>query len=753
MPPKDPSRGGGAGGGAGPAGAAASACWGAGTSTSAGAAPDSRPYALPASFLDLYKALPAMADALLSAAAATQPSTGRGGSSAAGRGRGGAGGRIAALREGKERLHALRLALEQLPAAAAPKPKPQLAAAVAELLTAHGAETAALLRLLAAALRPGGEGEGVRGGGGGSGSAGSGSSGSSGGGGGGGSGGSGGTLSAFGRRMTVEAASATSAGGGGAASGRLATCLEAALLTVSHCLGVLLDVPPPTLTGALAAVRAALRATCAEECARALAESRLLEHASRVLLLLQARGPQGRSGAGGGSMAAQVLLTSALTLREAVEPGRSPCSPALTAANVKAALGTTSAAAAGHLRSVLRGRCLQTAVLVYGVSSLSLVDQGPCYGLPPPLHSAGLALQERSGGHLRQLHPMAVDLLLRLLASTTAPPLLGAEASLELALRVGRALGGRALEGNDYVETDAVAAGVSLRPLPVADWRGFALAALECSRALLMRQRQTSARLEQWREQWWRQVENHAADSFDWPDQQRMYERVWTLVADPILTVWPDGCLDLDALPPSPTPEVAAALKAGLLLRLSVLNDLTCEALLAACAKARPGNGSSFALFLAPLLAYGEERQAAWLVVSLGRELSGREDEDEDGEEEGERERGMLVPRGASGAGAPGPLSQAASSFLVATAEALQRCRRLGPPAAAAPAEPYEAAAAAEAAGASTSGGHLADAGPPAAAAPPLPQLRRMAALAQERWGPLLAAQGAEGGEAGSQSG
>ncbi|KAG2498054.1 hypothetical protein HYH03_003815 [Edaphochlamys debaryana] len=148
MPPQGRGRGGGTGGGAGRAGSAASADPGAGPSTSGCSGPASQLSLLPAPLLRAYRALPAAAEALLPAPVTQRPG---GGGSAAGRGAGS--GRLAALRKGKEQLGGLSATLEDLPS---PSP-PEQAAALAELLSTHPAETAALLRLYSAALRPDGE--------------------------------------------------------------------------------------------------------------------------------------------------------------------------------------------------------------------------------------------------------------------------------------------------------------------------------------------------------------------------------------------------------------------------------------------------------------------------------------------------------------------------------------------------------------------------------------------------------------------
>ncbi|KAG2498057.1 hypothetical protein HYH03_003818 [Edaphochlamys debaryana] len=651
MPPQGRGRGGGAGGEAGRAGSPASADPGAGPSTSGRSGPASQLSLLPAPLLRAYRALPAAAEALLPAPVTQRPG---GGGSAAGRDRGPGSGRLAALREGKEHLSTLDRELNSLPY---PSP-PQQAAAVAELLSTHPAETAALLRLYSAALRPWGEGSSGGGSGGG---------GSSGGGGIGGGGGSGGggvpleafalegwradtatsvelllgtcpplppsrhalsvlrfalallraqTLPALSRRMAAVAhAAANSAGGSRVILPDALTLLGALDAVMSQ---------QDTALRALPAEEASLRAACMEEYARSLAESGLLENAARALLLLQARGQQ-RSLSTATGKCTYILIHSALAVWKVLGAGG--------VVPKESAAGAVSPAAAAHLRSVLRGRCLQTAVLVYGVSTLRLLDGGPSYGLPAALHTVGHAL--RYDGADQALNPTALRLLRYLLASPTdALPPLGA---------------------------------------------------------------------------------------------------------------------DLDALPPAAPAEVAAALAAGLLPALAALPDHLRSGpanprgpfaeLLAACDEAWL-DGSGLAHFLAPLLAYGETEQAEGLLGALGR-------------------AGGLVGPSVGGGACTGPFREAATSLLGALAGALQRCRRLGPAAAEAPAGPVEAAEGAGAdesseaeAGAKASGGPCGAASralkPPPA--PPVHQLRRLVEYASELWGLPLPAQpaavGSMGGEA-----
>ncbi|KAG2498056.1 hypothetical protein HYH03_003817 [Edaphochlamys debaryana] len=771
MPPQGRGRGGGAGGGAGRAGSAASADPGAGPSTSGRSGPASQLSLLPAPLLRAYRALPAAAEALLQAPVTQRPG---GGGSAAGRGRGAGSGRLVALREGKEQLSSLRTQLRRLPEVS-PPPK---ALALAELLSTHPAETAALLRLYSAALRPDGEG----GGGGGSGS-------------GVGSGGGGGpadapalegwradaatsaqtlircsapasrsrpllsavlrfvlallraqTLPALSRRLAAAAtnAAAGSSGGAGKAILQHSVLLIDNLYQATLSYGLLSD-------DALPADVLSLRVICVEELARGLAESGLLEHTARALLLLQARGPQRLLCGASDSCPDRLLHTIAALCRDLSTASLFHSIEniaKLTDHNDTFPAPIITPAAAAHLRSVLRGRCLQTAVLVYGVGTLRLLDGGPSYGLPAALQTAGLAL--RNAQEEGSLSAVALDLLV----SSVLPWRLGPEASLELALRAGWVAAASAATASPP-NLPPVTAGVGAPPpllnrlsLEPCGAAALLVDALTRGRSLLT----LSPGLAERRGGWWRLVASVAVYGME--DDERLRHRhwqLWKLATEPIADLWPDGRLDLDALPPDAPPEVAAALAAGLLPALTALPDLPLpgppakprgpfDELLTACDLVRP-DGSGLALFLAPLLAYGEPGQAEGLLGALGR-------------------AGGLVGPSGGGAGTE-PSRAAATSLLGALAGALQRCRRLGPAAAEAPAGPVEAAEGAGAdesseaeAGAKASGGPCGAASralkPPPA--PPVQQLRRLVEYASELWGLPLPAQpaavGSMGGEA-----
>ncbi|KAG2493853.1 hypothetical protein HYH03_008069 [Edaphochlamys debaryana] len=338
--------------------------------------------------------------------------------------------------------------------------------------------------------------------------------------------------------------------------------------------------------------RAAERAACLEEFARGLAESGFLEHAMRLTL---ASGP------------ARLIWAP-------------PPSPEYAAAR------STSPAAAAHLRSTLSGRCVQTAVLVYGVGTLRVADRGPSYGLPAELQTAGLALMGKDDDGGRGLDPIALQLLLHQLASGSTLPPPGPGASLELALRVGRVALGTAAARIRRKTLESLDSN-GLRPpelampltLGISEAVRLAAGALSCGRRLLPRQR-PSPRLEAQMAEWWRLAV--LAATFGVREPEGSLRQRWGLVTEPLIAVWPDGRLDLDALPPAAPPKLAAALAGGLLLTLCTFitsaSPPDLPAVFMACEEGR-SDGRGFALFLVPLLAYGDLGVCCKLLAALGR--------------------------------------------------------------------------------------------------------------------------------------
>ncbi|KAG2490242.1 hypothetical protein HYH03_011366 [Edaphochlamys debaryana] len=397
------------------------------------------------------------------------------------------------------------------------------------------------------------------------------------------------------------------------------------------------------------------RSACVEVLAWGLAESGFLEHAVRLTLLLQPRLPMDQQ-----RRIVRYSLSPACNLWRALDraSGPTPCifTPITGDSTIDTPPPGISPAAAAHLRWALSGRCVQTTVLVYGVGTLRVADRGPSYGLPAELQTAGLALIMEDMDGNPCLRPVALELLLRQLATGSALPPPGPGASLELALRVGRAALGTAAsqlaeEGTTFRSPLPPAPVVTQLGMGIAGALRLAVGALACGRLLLPRQRPSP--LEAQRAEWWRLAE--WAGMFGlFVLEEGPLRQLWRLMLGPILALWPDGRFDLDALPSATPPEVAAALSGTLTHVL--------------CTLARPG-GSGLALFLTPLLAYGNSIEGEVLVALLTA-LS------------------QLSP----GVADRDPFRQAAAAFLRATAEALGRCRGLGP-AAEAPAGPTEAAA------------------------------------------------------------
>ncbi|KAG2490247.1 hypothetical protein HYH03_011371 [Edaphochlamys debaryana] len=299
------------------------------------------------------------------------------------------------------------------------------------------------------------------------------------------------------------------------------------------------------------------------------------------------------------------------------------------------------------------------------------------------------------------------------LASGSAQPPPGPGASLELALRVGRAALGTAAARMPQGRASCVLPLATLLKADVPEAVRLAVGALACGRLLLPRQR-PSPRLEAQREEWW-QLAVGAGEVLVWWPADGPNCQLYELVTEPLFDMWADGPLDLDALPPAAPPEVAAALAAGLLPHLASVIGAGLDtgldagldygadclpALVDACDGARPG-GSGLALFLTPLLAYGDEVEARELVGLL-TDLSELPPASSVGTASDDLDRATsdpLPPAAADqadseddDASSDAELSQqAAASFFRATAEALGRCRTLGP-VAEAPAGPVEAA-------------------------------------------------------------
>ncbi|KAG2492238.1 hypothetical protein HYH03_009482 [Edaphochlamys debaryana] len=513
--------------------------------------------------------------------------------------------------------------------------------------------------------------------------------------------------------------------------------------------------PPPELAAEVASERAA----GVEKLARGLAESCVLEHAARVLLLLQARGPQAVRPREGANQTLPEDFVSVLRLWFATAQGGDRRLIVFDPLSNPACPPCVSPAASAHISSALSGRCVQTAVLVYGVGTLRLVDRGPTYGLPAALQTAGLAMCEvgqRSPG------PLILDLLLRQLASRGALPPPGPGASLELALRVGRAAVGTlaAQHPSSTAQRDPNDAMAIFKhppkvvlPLhtdPKDSTLLLAAAALRCSRGLLSAQDATPQQVER-RGEWWRLAAGALVHGVHDLDSESL-ERLLDLVTEPLLKGG-QGRSGVDVV----SPELAAALESGLLSVLAMLflsamrfqrrSGHFTQQIFAACDRAASrDDGLGFALLVTPLLAYGSTGQSILLLDMLG--MHG-------GLPVGRKARpqsdGLQDPdfvRIAARVAKPNQraVRQVAASLLSYAGSVLEEYETQpagAPPPAEAPAGQAEAGAAAAgpsasapaAASAADAAASAAAAAPDAAAMSPGEQLRGLLAYASELWG------------------
>ncbi|KAG2492196.1 hypothetical protein HYH03_009443 [Edaphochlamys debaryana] len=238
---------------------------------------------------------------------------------------------------------------------------------------------------------------------------------------------------------------------------------------------------------------------------------------------------------------------------------------------------------------------------------------------------------------------------------------------------------------------------------------GLALSALQDARRQLPA-RDASARQSQHREEWWRLAAGALAYGGEFlqyegngTDPQVVAWELRQLVTEPLLELWPNGRRDLDTLPAEPPAEVAAALAGGLPQALMYLvsgsgtgalsagSQCVASELLAACD----------ALFLTPLLAYGDPEWAAALLAALGSA-------------QGDEPAQAKAPPPSEQAAREFPALQLAAGVVGAVAEALRRCS-----------------------GAALAGADLSPSRLGAAEPAPLQQLRRLVAGAEAQLGCL----------------
>ncbi|KXZ51595.1 hypothetical protein GPECTOR_12g559 [Gonium pectorale] len=358
-----------------------------------------------------------------------------------------------------------------------------------------------------------------------------------------------------------------------------------------------------------------------EELAAALEGSQVLEHAGRalLLLLLHAKGAQ---------LVDANLEYVALTAN----------SSHLLVAYLQhscfgrgAEDGGAGEPLGARLCRAASGRCTQHAALCLGLAVLCHADGGPAYGMPPELLAA-LPTDLPASASTRVMSSRAATQLkgmvgmLRL--GKTAPP--GRRAALAILYRVGwlavdsaRELTGAA-RGGSGGSAVGLAVPAPRRIIAAGDVLMVALDALECSAPFLRRPvgvPETDSVRAAEAAGWWRLAAAIVAEILP-----HAVAAVHAVTLGRIINL-PEGRLLVRSgalpLPPEPPPEVAAALDGGLLRCLERLMRravLAPEGLEAATLRALGSPGGLWP-YLAPLLAYGEPRQAAALVATLRKLL------------------------------------------------------------------------------------------------------------------------------------
>ncbi|KXZ44352.1 hypothetical protein GPECTOR_69g445 [Gonium pectorale] len=383
----------------------------------------------------------------------------------------------------------------------------------------------------------------------------------------------------------------------------------------------------------------------AADLARALADSAALQHACRVLLLLAPR------------------TTAAIARSCVLRPAAPAVGMALEGthhlADVCAKQDPISAAL---LYGVASDRCVQTAALAVGLAELCAADGGPAYGMPPGLlrgltalfgvssggasgcgGSCGAEVEELfAGPNMRSVMRLAYP-------SIRWPPP-GRHALLSIALRVMRLAVASAeskteTEGeptargagnsistaqlNSVAPAEELAAGTRAGPRLLLEPSGVWGAFIEVAYAarFLLRLPLKSEPVAEAAELWrllglglrWRRV---------WTGEDRDKER-WCRQLSYSMRSLAERCIVAaqtghNDLTPEPPPSLAAALAGGVLpLTEMLLRRAVSEHVPAAITRGLlSGEAFAASAFLAQLLAYGEPRQAAALVATVGKVLA-----------------------------------------------------------------------------------------------------------------------------------
>ncbi|PNH07473.1 Trafficking protein particle complex subunit 8 [Tetrabaena socialis] len=409
---------------------------------------------------------------------------------------------------------------------------------------------------------------------------------------------------------------------------------------------------------------AAQHASMCRALAEALRDSSVLEHMARLVMRLLLRQVLANSSASAPNAAASMPPLLLSTYRHVSD---------ICATMQEQGHGPACREALGE---VLLGPCSRYLVLSHGLTALCTADGGPAYGMPNAVRQAvevSWDLVANNVGGWLQLKPNLPHALISACCVVPLTPPLGPRAAVLLLLRLARL----AVASGNVWDAAAQLLGQPLLPphehemrvlVGSEDVHSVAHDSLEYAWRLLCER--PAADPPAWAAEagaeCWRLVAAALGRNvLQWasPGQLRLVGK-W-LRAPRLEMLQPD-----ERLPPAPPPGLAAALAGGLLPSLERLlrrageepdgqESMVVRGMLGA---AQPGN------LWAHLLAYGEPRQAAALVATLGKLLR-RACLVQDGTEEAIWDRVFLFRllafrfQGAGGAGAAaGPVAETAAA-------------------------------------------------------------------------------------------
>ncbi|PNH01880.1 hypothetical protein TSOC_012198 [Tetrabaena socialis] len=281
------------------------------------------------------------------------------------------------------------------------------------------------------------------------------------------------------------------------------------------------------------------------------------------------------------------------------------------------------------LREVLSGRCAWHMVLIHGVAALCMADGGPAYGLPENVQQAvSTRLAEafppgpQEVYHLEESIPLG---LLAALAYVGPSPPVGARAIVMLLLRLARlaVTSGDVWAAHAQQQRAGLPAHAGGTQFVMVRDHLFHVAQSSLEAAWrLLRERLTAhppAWVEEAGVECWRLVAaTLCRNMLCWAYQDEL-RWVGTQLLHRWVPLRPAG----EPLPPAPPPGLAAVLAGGLLPCLERLLRRACEepdGPESAVMGALLSEGHTWRLW-AHLLEYGEPRQAAALVATLGKLL------------------------------------------------------------------------------------------------------------------------------------